>query len=179
MKVLIVSSSPRKGGNSEVLCKEFEAGANSKGHSVETVYVGDKKINYCTGCGYCFSHQGVCSQKDDMVEIKDKMINADIIVLSTPIYFYTMCGQLKTFIDRCCFFYRSLAGKGFYYIMTSADTSKSAMDRTISEFGGFLACIPSSKLLGTVYGVGAWDKGDISKTAHVKEAFAMGENIGK
>ena len=99
-KILIISSSPRRNGNSDTLCNEFMNGALESGNSVTKIFLKDKKINYCTGCGFCYENSK-CSQKDDMTEILDQMIAADIIVFGSPIYFYTICGQLKTMIDRC------------------------------------------------------------------------------
>lgn len=91
--VLILSSSLRKGGNSDLLCDEFVKGVRESGHNAEKIFLKDKSINYCTGCGYCFERIGNCSQKDDMADIRDKMLSADVIVFATPVYFYTMAGQ--------------------------------------------------------------------------------------
>ena len=101
-KVLILSSSPRRGGNSDTLCNRFMAGAQEKGHNVEKITLADKNIGYCTGCGVCSMYGKPCPQKDDAAGIIEKMIQADVIVLATPVYFYTMCAQMKTLIDRCC-----------------------------------------------------------------------------
>lgn len=98
-KVLILSASPRKGGNSDLLCDAFAQGAKESGHTVEKIYVQDQKIGHCMACYGCRG-KGVCVQKDDMTVILDKMVAADIIVLATPVYFYAMDGQLKTLIDR-------------------------------------------------------------------------------
>lgn len=111
-KVIIISSSPRKGGNSDILCDEFQKGAQEAGHDIEKIFLKDKKINYCSGCGFCNTNNyTACSQKDDMNEILDKIIKADVIVMATPVYFYTMCAQMKTFIDRWCARYTHITGK--------------------------------------------------------------------
>ena len=89
-KVLILSSSPRRGGNSDLLCDQFKSGAQESGHQAEKINLKDKKVNYCTGCGTCFNREKPCPQKDDMAAILDKMIAADVIVMATPVYFYTM-----------------------------------------------------------------------------------------
>jgi multimeric flavodoxin WrbA len=175
--VLIISSSPRKQGNSDLLCDEFERRAKECGHNVEKIFLKDKNINYCTGCGHCFDNRGKCSQKDDMTDIMQKMIAADAIVMATPIYFYTMSGQLKTFIDRNCFFYTLLKGKDFYFIMTAAETERDAMERTIEEFRGYLSCIDNANEKGIIYGTGAWNKGDILSSEAMKEAYSMGSNL--
>jgi multimeric flavodoxin WrbA len=176
-KVLIISSSPRKGGNSDTLADNFMQGAIASGNPVEKIFLRDKKINYCTGCGFCNSNDYTkCSENDDMEEILDKMQEADVIVLATPIYFYTMCGQMKTFIDRMCSRYTRISNKDFYYIMTSADGNKNCMERTISEFRGLLACLSSATEKGIIYGVGVWQKGDVNSTSYPKQAFEMGQN---
>ena len=113
-KVLVISASPRKGGNSDILCDEFIRGAKDAGNETEKIFLKDKKINYCTGCGFCNTNDYTeCSQKDDMAEILDKMVEADVIVMATPVYFYTMNGQMKTFIDRCCSRYTHITDKDF------------------------------------------------------------------
>ena len=76
-KVLILSSSPRKGGNSDLLCDEFFKGAREAGNDVEKIFLKDKRINYCTGCSVCSMYGKPCPQKDDAAEIIGKMIAAD------------------------------------------------------------------------------------------------------
>lgn len=80
-KVLILSGSPRRNGNSDTLCDRFALGATEAGHTVEKIFLKDKKIGYCTGCGYCFNAHK-CSQKDDMTEIIEKMLEADVLVFA-------------------------------------------------------------------------------------------------
>lgn len=72
-----------------------------------------------------------------MPEILDKIIEADVIVMATPVYFYAMCGQMKTLIDRCCAKYTKIKNKDFYFILTAADDNKVSLQRTIEEFRGF------------------------------------------
>lgn len=91
-KILILSASPRKGGNSELLCDQFLRGAEEGGHQVEKIFLRDKRIAHCVACGACQGNGGRCVQQDDMAEVLDKMILADVIVMATPVYFYTMNG---------------------------------------------------------------------------------------
>jgi len=174
-KILILSASPRKGGNSDLLCDQFLQGAHEAGHEVEKIFLKNKTIHYCTGCGVCFGGKP-CSQKDDMTQILERMIHADVIVMATPVYFYTMNGQMKTLIDRTCAGYRSISNKEFYFILTAADNSKSAMQRTIEEFRGFTYCLNNPKEEGIVYGIGAWHMGDIKGNPALKEAYNFGKN---
>ena len=80
-KVLILSASPRKMGNSDILCQQFMKGANEAGHSVEQIYLYDVKIGFCKACYACFK-TGKCVLKDDMAEILEKMQSADILVVA-------------------------------------------------------------------------------------------------
>lgn len=86
-KVLVLSASPRQGGNSEILCDQFILGATEAGHAVEKVSLRDKQIGHCTACDACQRNGGNCVLKDDMAGILDKMIGADVIVMATPVYF--------------------------------------------------------------------------------------------
>lgn len=94
-KVRIISSSPRRGGNSETLAAAFAEGAQAAGHQVETVYLREKQIGYCKGCFAC--HElGHCVLRDDAAAIIAKMHDADVLVFATPVYYYCVSGQLKT-----------------------------------------------------------------------------------
>jgi multimeric flavodoxin WrbA len=175
-KVLILSGSPRKGGNSDILCDEFMKGAREAGNEVEKIFVAAKKINYCLGCGVCNSTKK-CVQKDDMAEVLEKMVAADVIVLASPVYFYSIDGQLKTVIDRTVPRYTDISNKEFYYIIAAADTDISMMQRTIECFRGFADCLENAQEKGIIYGVGAWHKGEILNTKAVGEAYAMGKSV--
>ena len=175
-KVLILSSSPRKLGNSNELCDRFMEGEVEANHQVEKVVLAEKKINYCTGC-YACKKNGRCAQKDDMAQILDSMIAADVIVLATPVYFYTMCAQMKPAIDRTVARYTKITNKDFYFIVTAADSNKAALERTVEGFRGFTSCLPGAKEKGVVYGAGAWQIGDILTSRAMKQAFEMGKAL--
>ncbi|HNW88808.1 MAG TPA: flavodoxin family protein [Bacteroidales bacterium] len=175
-KVLLLSSSPRKGGNSELLCDQFLMGTQEAGHQAEKIILKDHKINYCTGCGSCFNGKR-CPQNDDMAEILEKMTTADVIVMATPVYFYTMCAQMKTLIDRTCSRYTEVSNKEFYFIVTAAVKSRQALERTLEEFRGFTSCLSGTKEKGIIYGTGAWNIGDINKSDAINIAFEMGKKV--
>lgn len=98
-KVLIVSASFRKNSNSEMLAKAFEKGALESGKEVEMISLRDKSIGFCHGCFACLK-LGKCVIGDDAVEIAEKMKNTDVLVFATPVYYYSVSGQLKTMLDR-------------------------------------------------------------------------------
>jgi multimeric flavodoxin WrbA len=175
-KVLVISASPRKGGNSEMLCDQFILGAKEAGNKTEKIFLRDKEINYCVACEGC-RENGVCVQKDDMAEILVKMIDADVIVMATPVYFYTMDAQMKTLIDRTVARYTEINNKEFYFIVAAADDSKQAMERTVEGFRGFTSCLNGATEKGIIYGTGAWNRGDIQGSPAMKEAFEMGKAV--
>jgi multimeric flavodoxin WrbA len=173
-KVLVISSSPRIGGNSDLLCDQFVSGSEEAGHQAEKIFLKDKKINYCTGCGTCIDRGKGCSQKDDMAEILDKMVTSDVIVMATPVYFYTMSAQLKTFIDRTCARYTEINNKEFYFIITAADNSHKATERTLEGIRGFTYCLAGAKEKGIIYGTGTWKAGEIKGSKAMNVAYEIG-----
>lgn len=175
-KVLVLSSSPRKGGNSDTLCDQFMAGARAAGHRAEKVRFDELNINYCTGCGACFRTRR-CSQKDDMAGVLDKMEAADVIVLATPVYFYAMAAQMKTFIDRTCARYRDIRDKAFYFILTAAEEDRERMQPTVDGFRAFVSLLEGSREQGVVYGLGAWEAGDIRRCPAMGEAYELGRTL--
>jgi Multimeric flavodoxin WrbA len=176
-KVLILSSSPRKNGNSEILCDKFMKGAEEAGNQVEKISLHEKNIHYCTGCGVCnTTHK--CVQTDDMAEILDKMLAADVIVMATPVYFYTMNAQMKTLIDRAVPKYTEISNKEFYFIVTAADTEQENLERTIDGFRGFTdGCLKGAVERGVIYGAGVWHKGEINGTKAMHQAYEMGKSV--
>ncbi len=100
MKMLGIYGSPRKGGNSDLLLDKALAGARSAGAEVTSIYIRDFKMSGCQECGGC-DPTGVCVVKDDMQKLYPKIKEADVIILSSPIFFYGLSSQLKALIDRC------------------------------------------------------------------------------
>ncbi|MGN0107394.1 MAG: flavodoxin family protein [Hominilimicola sp.] len=176
-KVLILSGSPRKGGNSDILCDEFARGANENGNHVEKIFARDKKIGYCNACYYCKNSDGECVIKDDMAEILDKILEADVIVLASPVYFYSIDAQLKTVIDRTVAKWTQIKNKEFYYIMTAAENDKTAMDCTLECMRGLAACLEGSKEMGVIFGTGVYEAGEIKDTKIPEEAYKMGRTV--
>lgn len=175
-KVLIISGSPRKGGNSDTLCDQFMQGAKEAGNDVEKIFLRNKNINFCTGCYYC-KNDGNCVQKDDMAEILAKMMHSDVILMATPVYFYTMDGQMKTFIDRTLPLYMKMKNKDIYVIATAAVNSKSELERTIDGFRGFMDCYEGLKEKGVIMAAGVWNAGDVKSTKYMTEACEMGKTV--
>ena len=175
-KVLIISSSPRKGGNSDILCDAFVEGAREAGHEVEKVRIADLKIGYCTGC-YACQKTGKCAIKDDAQGVIDKMMAADVIVLASPVYFYSISAQLKALFDRTVVVYPNLANKKFYFILTMADTNRKMFDGVLAAMRGFLTCCEGSKECGMVCASGVYEKGTVKDTKFMSAARKLGMKV--
>ena len=170
----------------EATTREYEIGdfgywnagrAEEAGNRVDKIRLAELSIDYCSAC-YACKKIGYCVKQDDMEAVLSKMREADVIVLATPVYFFTMCAQMKTMIDRTLGGAQKagLENKEFYLIATAAD-GKAAMERTIDGLRGYLECLPEAKEMGVIYGAGAWQLGDILKEPAMQEAYQMGKNI--
>lgn len=177
MKVLIVNSSPRKGGNCEVLCRQFKSGAEESGNNVEYVAINDIDISPCKACYACLQTKK-CAIKDGFEEVFAKLMDADVIVLASPVYFYSVSAQLKAFIDRCFVNYMGLKNKRFYFIITAADSNVSAADGTLKDLRGYLKCLPGAKEQDAILAMGAWNIGDAKKLNAYSQAYEMAKRIG-
>lgn len=176
-KVLILSGSPRKGGNSDLLCDEFMKGALESGNQVEKIFLRSKKVAPCNACYFCKQSGGQCAIKDDMAEILDKMQAAEVIVMASPVYFYSIDAQMKAVIDRSVARWTNIPNKEFYYIMTAAEASASVMDCTLECFRGFAACLHGAQEKGVIYGKGVYEAGAMKGMPAMKEAYEMGKRV--
>jgi multimeric flavodoxin WrbA len=174
--VLIISSTPRKGGNSDILCDAFAEGAKGAGNVVEKIRFADLKIGYCTGC-YACRKQGECVQKDDMKQVLDKMLAADVIVFASPVYYYSVSAQLKTLFDRTLSVFPKLVNKTYYTILTMADTNREMLAGPKAALQGFFDCYEGSTLAGEVHADGVHERGEVTKTAFVEAARALGAGV--
>ncbi|WP_163335750.1 flavodoxin family protein [Desulfopila sp. IMCC35008] len=133
MHTVIVLGSPRKKGNSEVLVRAIAKGLESTGGSVEYIRLNSLSLRPCQGCGGC-DKTGACVIKDDMTDIYSQVDRADRLIVTTPIYFYTVSAQLKIFMDRMQAFwarkynlkvkYREGEGRKGYLVATAATTGE-------------------------------------------------------
>lgn len=171
--VLILSGSPRMGGNSDILCDEFLRGATEAGHRVEKIRVAEKQVAGCRACDGC-KDSGICVIKDDMADILPKIIDADVLVLATPVYFYSVSAQLKAVIDRTFARWEDVRDKELYYIMTAADDDKTATDSALASLRGYGRCVVGAKEMGIIHGIGLYQKGEVKDTAYMQEAYEMG-----
>ena len=174
---MILSGSPRKGGNSDILCDEFAQGAQEAGNEVEKIRVASNNIHPCSACYYCRDHGGACVYKDDMAAILQKMIDADVLVLASPVYFYSIDAQLKAVIDRTVARWLEVKNKEFYYIATMADEPRQSADTTLACFRGYAECVEGAVEKGVIIGSGVYEAGKIKGTPAMAQAYEMGKNV--
>ncbi len=175
-RVLILSGSPRRQGNSDILCDEFTKGAREAGHQVEKIRISEKTIGYCRAC-YACRDTGTCILHDDMAELLQKMIDCDVMVLASPVYFYSIDAQLKAVIDRTVARWTEVKNKELYYIVTAADSEPEAAETTLACFRGYADCIEDACEKGVIYGMGAYEPGEIRTSAAMQEAYNVGKQV--
>lgn len=175
-KVLILSGSPRRSGNSDLLCDAFRTGAQEAGNTTEKIFLRDLEIGYCIACGGCRG-RGECILKDDMELVLEKMWWADVIVMASPVYFYSINAQMKTLIDRTQSGWRKLDNKELYYIMTAAEDSDTVMDGALVCFRGFAACLNNATEKGVLCAKGIHEVGEVKNTQYIQEAYQMGKGV--
>lgn len=176
-KVLVITTSFRKNSNSERLAAAFAEGARAAEHEVEVVSLAGKTIGFCRGCGVCHNTH-TCVQKDDAAEIAKKISEADVVVLATPVYYYSVCGQLKVLLDRTNPYYGTeYRFRDVYLLATAQDTDDCTFDGTLTAVMGWISCFEGVRLAGIVRGYGLDGAGEIgSRPNLLREAVMLGKN---
>lgn len=171
--ILIISSSPRKNGNSQMLCEQFKRGAEEKGHTVTLIRLMEKKIGFCRACDGCMRNDGTCVLNDDMEEILKLFQEADVIVLATPVYFYGISAQMKTFIDRTYPIWQHLGKKEVYYII-SAGLGEDIIERSLGDLDGFVEHLEEYRIAGRIYATDVMEAGLVKNLDVFEKAYQMG-----
>ncbi len=176
-KILVISSSIRAKSNSEALADSFAKGAADAGNEVETISLKGKNLAFCKGCLAC-QKIGKCVIDDDASAIADKMEQADVIAFASPVYYYSISGQLKTMIDRVNSLYpKDYKFRDIYFLATAAEDDEETFEGAEKAIQGWIDCFEKAKLKGTVYCGGVNDGGDIDGNAVLQRAYDMGKNV--
>lgn len=157
--------------------KEFEKGALKASNEVEIVSLRDKSIGFCRGCLACLK-LGKCVIDDDAVEIAEKMKSADVLVFATPVYYYSVSGQLKTMLDRA----NSLYGSDYkftkvYLLATAAEDEKTTVEGAGKTVQGWVDCFERARLSDVIFAGGVNDAGGIAGHKGLTEAYEAGKNV--
>ena len=174
-KILIISSSPRAGSNSEALAEAFAAGAREAGHEAELISLRGKTVGFCRGCFVC-QEKRRCVIRDDADAICQKALNADVLVFATPIYYYEMSGQLKTLLDRLNpLFPSDYAFRDVYMLTAAAEDEAHVPQRAVSGLEGWIACFERARLAGAVFMGGVTSPGETPEHPALEQAYRMGK----
>lgn len=175
-KVLVVSSSLRGQSTSRALMDEMIKGLKEN-NEVSLIDLRKLDLRFCVGCLAC-QKTGKCIQKDDINGLLKEVNDADALVFVTPIYYYSISGQLKTFLDRMNPLYISedRKFKEVYALFTCADDAEGAVEGPIKAIQGWVDCFDGVSLVKTFNGFALNEVGDI--TPEIKEeAYAFGKSI--
>ncbi len=188
MRILAIAGSPRRGGNTDLLLEQAIAGANSVGAELERIVLSRLKIAPCIECNRCFK-TGRCAVQDDFQQLYDKVLEADAIMLASPIFFMNVSGQTKAFIDRfqCFWALRHIlnssvplppgGAKRRAIFLSTAGFARTKFDCTLLTVRAFLSTI-EARLIDTLCINGIDDKGEIS--AHpeaLEQAYTLGAHL--
>lgn len=177
MKIVIITGSPRKHGNSSCLADEFQRGAIEAGHEVFRFNAAFQKVESCIACNHC-GMNGDCVQKDDFALLRPHLIDADVVVFATPIYYYGFSAQLKKVIDRFYAINGILQGqnKRAVLLVSYASTSIQDADYIIDHYRGLIRFLGWENG-GEVVAKGVWDAAAVKQTEFPEKAYLLGKSI--
>ena len=176
MKILILTGSPRKNGNSNTLVDNFAKGAKEKGHEVVRFDSAFKNVHPCTACDHC-GMDGDCVYKDDFNFVKENIVDADMVVFATPMYYFGISAQLKAVIDRFYSINEKIhKPKKSALFMTYADTRAIEAEPIKKHYETLLNYLGWTSV-GEIIASGVWQAGSINQTKYPQMAYELGKNL--
>ena len=177
MKITVFQGSPNQGGSTAYLCSQFCRGAQDAGHETGIIHLSKLNIHPCTGCLYC-GYEGPCAQRDDMDLLRRTILDSDMLVFATPLYYYGMSAQLKTVIDRFCSSNFSIQEKHFRSVLITAawnadDWTFEALTAHYRTLVRYLNLTDEGMILG--YGCGTLQQTKRSSSA--ENAYLLGKGL--
>lgn len=178
MKIVILSGSPHKNGTTAKLVDSFIAGTKEKGHEVERFDVAFMKVHPCIACEKCHSSEDAkCVFQDDMVSIGKALAETDVIVFVTPIYYYGMCAQLKTVIDRFYAIEPSIRkNQKTVFITAMADDNQETIEAANASYKAAIHWLEWENA-GIVNAFACTTADDLAGTEYEKKAFELGKSL--
>ena len=178
-KIVVITGSPRKGGNSFKMTDAFIKAAEAKGHTVTRFDAAMQKVGGCHACETCFKTGKSCSFDDDFNKIASSILEADAVVFTTPVYWYSFPAQIKGVIDRLysfCVAGKDISGKECALITCCEEDDMSVMDGVRMPYERSIALL-NWKSVGEVLVPGVLKVGDIDKTDGCKKAAALADKF--
>ncbi len=174
MKIVILTGSPRKGGNTDIMAKTF-ADTAAKKHTVVTLNVAALHIHGCLGCGYCWSNHGTCVQKDDMAQVWEQLKDANLVVFASPIYWFDITAQMKTVIDRLY----AGGSTGFHFSKTALLLNAGAdhvFDAAIAQYKAMTAYLKWEDM-GIICVPNMENKGSMTTAPQLAEVVKLAQSL--
>ena len=178
-KIVVITGSPRKDGNSFAMTDTFIRAAEEKGHSVTRFDAAQKNVGGCHACETCYKTGKACSFDDDFNEIAPALLEADVVVFSTPVYWYSIPAQIKAVIDKMysfCVAGKDIAGKECMLIACCEEDDQSVLDGVRIPIERTAALV-KWHMAGEVLVPGVLNVGDIEKTDGCRQAAALAEKL--
>ncbi|MCQ2215678.1 MAG: flavodoxin family protein [Bacteroidales bacterium] len=178
-RVLVISSSPRPGGNTDLLCDEFVRGAQEAGGDVEKVFLADLQLEFLSEDGANKPHD--VSRDSDTGRLVDKFLDADVVCLASPTYYMNVNDRMKAFIDATYLAWgdEKMGNKEYYYITACAQNSVETAQWCLNGFRGFVMCMPNPTERGYVTAIALGRPGAVKDTQYMQEAYNLGKSINK
>ena len=178
-KIVVITGSPRKNGNSFAMTDAFIQAAQAKGHTVTRFDAAMMKIGGCRACETCYKTGKACSFDDDFNTIAPAILEADAVVFTMPVYWYSIPAQIKGVIDRMFSFVvggKSIAGKECAIIACCEEAEMDVMDAVRIPLERS-AALMKWDMVGEVLVPGVLNAGDIAKTDGCAQAAALAEKF--
>lgn len=179
MKIFVIQGSPHKEGSSNILAKQFQAGAEKAGHEVSVFDAAHAKITPCIACEYCHAKGGgVCCQQDDMEALKQMILSSDMLVLATPLYFFNMSAQMKLAVDRLYAFLGEMSRrvKQMTLIVAANNPNPHIMDCVVTNYLSIVNFL-GVKNAGMILGAGCGTPEITRQTKYPQMAYEFGASL--
>ncbi len=182
--ILIINGSLRIDGNTDILVKEIIAGTEPTDVNINLAELRNKKIADCIGC-YACSKESKCSLSDDMIDIRNKVEQADLLIFASPLYWGAITGLMKSFIDRLFYYYHSqnkalVSGKKAIVVTVMHQKSGGDEEENLTKFYDDLCAALGIKIINKIFFDGLMEKGAVlNKQEHIEQASFIGKNLKK
>lgn len=175
MRILVIEGSPHRNGSSNFIASRFIEGAEEAGHTVEVFDAGHADIHPCMGCDRCHV-SGSCRFDDDSKELNRMLLDCDMVVFVTPIYYFGMSAQVKAAIDRFYSVNSSIGSKKAALITAAYDSGDEVMGATVSHYRAICRYLGFDDL-GMVLGHGCGTVGMTESSRYPQDAYNFGRGI--